>query len=90
MNGVDPQAWLTDIIARIAAHLVHRPTNYYPGIGSSHQKSPLKRQGVTTTAQVAKTSTKDEDWLRDVSIEMGSRWRDPGLWCRRRWPQSLH
>jgi hypothetical protein len=43
MNGVDPQAWLTDIIARIAAHPAHRPTNYYPGIGSPHQRSPLKR-----------------------------------------------
>lgn len=24
MNGIDPQAWLTDILARIAAHPAHR------------------------------------------------------------------
>src|SRR5579872_5046438 len=35
MNGVDPQAWLTDIIARIAAHPAHRldellPWNWTP------------------------------------------------------------
>jgi transposase len=24
MNGVDPQAWLADVLARIAAHPVHR------------------------------------------------------------------
>ena len=35
MNGVDPQAWLTDILSRIAAHPVHRldellPWNWKP------------------------------------------------------------
>lgn len=35
MNGIDPQAWLTDIIARIAAHPDHRldellPWNWTP------------------------------------------------------------
>ena len=35
MNGVDPQAWLTDILARIAAHPAHRldellPWNWSP------------------------------------------------------------
>jgi len=35
MNGVDPQAWLTDILARIAAHPAHRldellPWNWTP------------------------------------------------------------
>jgi transposase len=35
MNGVDPQAWLTDVLSRIAAHPVHRlgellPWNWTP------------------------------------------------------------
>lgn len=35
MNGVDPQVWLTDILARIAAHLALRldellPWNWTP------------------------------------------------------------
>jgi transposase len=35
MNGIDPQAWLTDILARIAAHPAHRldellPWNWTP------------------------------------------------------------
>lgn len=35
MNGIDPQAWLTDILARIAAHPAHRldkvlPCNWTP------------------------------------------------------------
>lgn len=39
MNGVDPQAWLTDILARIAAHPVHRldellPWNWTPPASS--------------------------------------------------------
>lgn len=33
MNGVDPQAWFTDVLARITAHPAHRldvllPYNY--------------------------------------------------------------
>lgn len=35
MNGVDPQAWLTDVLGRVAAHLAHRldellPWNWTP------------------------------------------------------------
>ena len=35
MNGVDPQAWLTDVLSRIAAHPAHRldellPWNWTP------------------------------------------------------------
>ena len=35
MNGIDPQAWLADILARIAAHSAHRldellPWNWTP------------------------------------------------------------
>jgi transposase len=35
MNGIDPQAWLADVLARIAAHSEHRldellPWNWAP------------------------------------------------------------
>ena len=35
MNGIDPQAWLTDVLSRIAAHPAHRldellPWNWTP------------------------------------------------------------
>jgi hypothetical protein len=30
MNGINPQAWLTDILARIAAHPAHRPDELLP------------------------------------------------------------
>jgi hypothetical protein len=78
MNGVDPQAWLMDIIARIAVHPVRRPTNYYPRIGSRIRD--LRSSGktthvnkvhhVTTITQIAKDLGDDEDWLRGVFIEM--------------------
>jgi transposase len=30
MNGVDPQAWLTDVLSRIASHPVHRLNGFLP------------------------------------------------------------
>jgi transposase len=30
MNGVDPQAWLTDVLCRIAAHPAHRLDELLP------------------------------------------------------------
>jgi transposase len=30
MNGVDPQAWLADVLARIATHPVHRLDELLP------------------------------------------------------------
>jgi transposase len=30
MNGVDPQAWLTDVLSRIASHPVHRLNEFLP------------------------------------------------------------
>ena len=30
MNGVDPQAWLADVLARIAAHPAHRIDELLP------------------------------------------------------------
>jgi transposase len=39
MNGIDPQAWLTDVLSRIATHPVHRcnellPWNWTPGVST--------------------------------------------------------
>jgi hypothetical protein len=30
MNGIDPQAWLTDVLSRIAAHPAHRLDELLP------------------------------------------------------------
>jgi len=30
MNGVDPQAWLTDVLSRIASHPAHRLDDFLP------------------------------------------------------------
>lgn len=64
MNSIDPQAWLSDILARIAAHPAHRRTNFKP------HDHPHKVHHVTTITQVAKDLAEDEDWLREISIKM--------------------
>ncbi|WP_376707327.1 hypothetical protein [Bradyrhizobium vignae] len=74
----DPQAWFTDILARIAAHPAHRLDSSCFGIGRLHQRSPLKRHDHARPEQgssrhhhpVAKDLGEDEDWLRDIAIEM--------------------
>jgi hypothetical protein len=44
MNGVDPQAWLADVLARIAAHPAHR----------LHQLLPWnRRKTIASHAQAA-------------------------------------
>src|SRR5579864_4454686 len=39
INGVDPQAWLTDILARIAAHPAHRLDELLPWNWSAHVRT---------------------------------------------------
>jgi uncharacterized protein YbjT (DUF2867 family) len=41
LNGVDPEAWLADVLRRIAAHPAHRldellPWNWVPTSGIAH------------------------------------------------------
>ena len=36
LNDVDPQAWLTDVLARIADHPIRVSTSCFPGTGASH------------------------------------------------------
>ena len=48
MNGVDPQAWLTEILARIAAHRAHRldellPWNWTPPTAARSARAALPR-----------------------------------------------
>ena len=40
LNGVDPQAWLADVLARIAAHPVHRLDELLPW---NWRKAPMSR-----------------------------------------------
>src|SRR6478736_832466 len=45
MNGVDPQAWLSDVLSRIAAHPAHRLDELLPGIGClRRQRSRFERR----------------------------------------------
>ena len=36
MNGIDPQAWLADVLDRIAAHSAHRLDELLPWNWSTH------------------------------------------------------
>jgi transposase len=38
MNGVDPQAWLADVLARIAAHPVQKLEGLFPWAWQTHQQ----------------------------------------------------
>jgi hypothetical protein len=40
LNGLDPQAWLADVIARIAVHPAHRIAEFLPW----NWRNSLKRQ----------------------------------------------
>src|SRR5262245_34226522 len=55
LNGVEPEAWLTDVIARIASHPINRlsellPWNWTPPVNSpswSDLKADRKKDSVT-------------------------------------------
>ena len=76
MNGIDPQAWLTDALARIAAHPARRAPALELDVGISDLRSSgvtmhvNKVNHVTTINRVAEDLGEDEDWLRDVANEM--------------------
>ena len=78
MNSIDPQAWLADTLARIATHPAHRldellPWNWRPAITAAAALSLTqvnKVHHVHTIARVAAMLGEDEDWLREVAIEM--------------------
>ncbi len=78
MNGVDPQAWLAETLARIAMHPAHRldellPWNWTPGRLPPRrpERDPVNKvHHVHTIARVAAMLGEDQDWLCDVAIEM--------------------
>ena len=80
MNDVDPQAWLADVLSRIAAHPAHRldellPWNWMPPASAISARGGLtmhvnKVHHVTTITRVARDLGEDEDWLCDVANEM--------------------
>ena len=80
MNGVDPQAWLADVLARIAAHPAHRLDELLPWNWTTAHQPALRSGGlmvhvnkvshVTTIDHVAEKLGEDEDWLFDVAKEM--------------------
>ena len=84
MNDIDPQAWLADVLARIAEHPAHRldellPWNWRPATGD--QPGSLTMAGIPhvfTISHVAEMLGEDEEWLREISINMdpeeGSLW----------------
>ena len=81
MNDVDPQAWLADVLARIATYPAHRldellPWNWTPkavrhGCRGGLTLAPVNKvHHVHTIARVAEMLGEDEDWLWDVANEM--------------------
>ena len=91
MNGVDPQAWLADVLAVSPRIPLTGLTNCCPGTGC-HCQPALRRGGLTlhvnkvhhvrTIARVAEMLGEDEDWLWDVARN-GYRGRpDLGVWRR--------
>jgi hypothetical protein len=88
MNGIDPQAWLADVLARIAGHPAHRLDEFCRGIGgrrrprslpSQPDVAPVNKIGhVYTIPRVAEMLGEDEDWLGDVANEMDQ--KDGLIW----------
>ena len=88
MNHVDPQAWLADVLSRIASHPVHRldellPWNWRP----NHRLAPgpgglimhvNKVHSVKTIDRVARELGESVDWLFDVADEMDT--EDGVIW----------
>ena len=77
MNDIDPQAWLADVLARIAEHpasqarraaAVELAAGYRGG-----QPGGLTMAGIPfvfTIARVAEMLGEDEEWLREISTNM--------------------
>ena len=79
LNEIDPQAWLADVLARIADHPVQRLDELLPGTGAGSPPDPSSSTrrpdiaaitAVHTLAAVARMLGASEDLLHDLSIEM--------------------
>jgi hypothetical protein len=76
MNDVDPQAWLADVLARIAGiHKANSPASYL-GIGCAVDCTRAlkmhvnKVHSVRTLALVASDHGEEADWLADLALDM--------------------
>jgi transposase len=76
MNDVDPQAWLADVLARIAEHSAHRldelpPWNWRPRSAPQSQAAGLAAIAqLFTISYVANLLGEDEDWLHELSTDI--------------------
>jgi hypothetical protein len=78
MNGVDPQAWLADVLSRIATHPAHRLHELLPwnwtSVSYSKPRPPdyVYQQGPPRhdDQQVASDLGESKDWLSDAANEM--------------------
>src|SRR5262249_54858445 len=77
LNNVDPQAWLADVLARIADHPAHSidqllPWNWQPRSAPQRQAALIVAAiaSVFTIGYVANLLGEDEDWLHELSIDM--------------------
>ena len=59
MNGVDPQAWLADVLSRIAGHPAHRLDELLPWTGDprTSTRSPASGPSTESPKTSARTST---------------------------------
>ena len=74
LNDVDPQAWLADVLARIAEHPAHRidellPWNWRPRAAPRQSGGLILAAiaAVFTIGYVANILGEDEDWLHELS-----------------------
>ena len=69
MNNVDPEAWLTWVLERIADHRLTPSTNSCRGTGSPKTSKTRPDRTDTLQAQLPKLSGRDQNWqepLRDA------------------------
>jgi hypothetical protein len=75
LNNVDPQAWLANVLARIADHPAHSidqllPWNWLPRSAKSGSLIVAAIASVFMIDYVANLLGEDKDWLHELSIEM--------------------
>jgi hypothetical protein len=77
MNDIDPQAWLADVLARIAEHPVSKTrraaTLELALPWRADQPGRLTMAGISyvfTISRVAEMLGEDEEWLDEISIQL--------------------
>ena len=77
MNDIDPQAWLADVLARIAGHPAvaarRAAAVELAACARDAQPSGLTMAAISyvfTIAHVAAMLGEDEEWLRQISVNM--------------------